>query len=161
MGRMVWRDININKVFSHSKSFYCITFVIPLFMIYGAINSFIIHSTLEDKIMTFLVVLAFTYYGAYNLFIILKGGRYVKLIQKAGEQFVLVNIFNEEIVFKLSDVSSVKHSKYSRFETLLTDFGGKNPGFCLFLKNGRKYRITSDMENINTLREHLLGIAEN
>jgi hypothetical protein len=157
---MVWNDVYIIKNICLSKFFYCVIASIVFITILIAIRSMMIHTGLENTIIAIAGIVSCTYFSAYNLFIILKGGRYVKSIQKAGEQFVLVNIFNEEIVFKLSDVSSVKPSKYSRFETLLTDFGGKNPGFSLFLKNRRKYRITSDMENIDTLRDHLLGNVE-
>lgn len=55
---------------------------------------------------------------------------------------------------------SVESSKSSIAEKFFTGFAKHIPGLDLILKDGSKYYITSDMENIDTLKAHLLGKVE-
>ncbi|MBA2711691.1 MAG: hypothetical protein H0U57_14020 [Tatlockia sp.] len=153
---MIWYDINLKKIISIPNKYYLIGICTSFYLVYGAIKCFLIQSNLEDNIMAIIGGLSFIYFGFYCLFIFLRGSRYVKSIQKEERHFILINLFNIELIFEQADVYSVEPSKHSFLENFLTDFGGKNPGFLLLLKNKQKFRITSNMEDIDSLRECLV-----
>ena len=154
---MIWNDAHLSKTSTTPKFIHYIASGVFFILSYLAINDVITNSNVIDKIISAVLFLIFTFYDLCNLFMILKGSKYVETIRKDGNCFILTNIFQKQISFIISDVLSIDASKFSIIDKFLTGFAKHIPGLDLVLKDGSKYYITSDMENIESLKEHLLG----
>lgn len=155
---MIWYDTHLNKKAGLPKGLLYITSSVCFIMAYCAIYSFL-EVPLVEKIIPGIAALFLFYLGLCNALMILTGDEYVEIIKKEDDCFTLINIFKKQIHFTVTDVLSVEISKFSIREKLLTGFAKYIPGLDLILKDGRKYYISSDMENIDTLKEHLQGIG--
>ncbi|MBA3537893.1 MAG: hypothetical protein H0T84_15015 [Tatlockia sp.] len=162
---MNWKDTHLNSKTCIPKSFYYMTFWVSPFFVYYITHYMIINAKVNfnvvDIIIPSLCTLYLAFLGICNILMILKGSEYVKIIKKAEDYFEIINIYDEQINFNICDVQEIETVKYSIVNIFLSGFAKQLPGLKLLLKNGKKYRITSDMENIDTLKEHLLSIAEN
>ncbi|MBA3535148.1 MAG: hypothetical protein H0T84_00835 [Tatlockia sp.] len=154
---MTWNDVCINKKICLSKFFYCEIACIALFIILIAIRSMIMHTNLENIIVAMVSILAFAYFGGCNIYIILNGSKFIKTIKQEDDYFELTNVFGKQRNFTFIEVIAVVPSRFTIMDKFFTDFPKQPLGLDLILKNGRKYRISSDMENIDTLKEHLLS----
>ncbi|ARH01207.1 hypothetical protein [Legionella micdadei] len=157
---MIWNDTHLSRRPGVPKWLCYITTCISFIMAYCAIYSCIKEVELMQKIIPAVATPFFIYYGLCGALTILNGEMYVEKIEKEGDDFVLTNIFYKQISFTTSDVLSVAISKFSIMDKFLTGFAKHLPGLDLVLKDGSKYYITSDMEHIATLKQHLLGIVE-
>ncbi|WP_347251828.1 hypothetical protein [Legionella sp.] len=126
-------------------------------MTYCAIYSFMQKTELMEKILPGVGSFLFAFYGVCNVLMIWRGSEYVKIIEKEDDYFTLINVYNKQIKFTVSDILSAEVSKFSIVDKILTGFAKHLPGLELVLKDRSKYYITSDMENFDTLKEHLLG----
>lgn len=154
---MIWNDIHMSKRPVVPKWICYISSSISLIMAYCSVYLSIVDVTIMDKIIPAVASPFFIYYGICGVLTILKGDEYVVSIEKKKDCFILTDIFCKQTSFTVSDVFSVKSSKSSIAEQFFTGFAKHIPGLNLILKDGSKYYITSDMENIDTLKEHLLG----
>ncbi|KTD33557.1 hypothetical protein Lnau_2308 [Legionella nautarum] len=153
---MIWNDTYLKQRADFPKWFYYISFSTNSILAWCAIYSFLEKTKWIDKIIPAVGSLFLIYFGLYCVLMILKGNEYVESIEKEGDCFTLTDIFKKEINFTASDVLSVKTSKFSIITKYLTGFAKYVPGLELILKDGVKYYISPNMENINTLKEHLL-----
>ena len=154
---MIWYDTQFAKRAGLPKwcSYIgsCFLFTMAYFAAYSAIETI----DFVEKTVPAIGALGFMYLGICHIFMIIKGSEYVEVIKKEKDYFILTNIYNKKIKFTVSDVLSVETSKFSIMDKFITGFAKYEPGLNLFLKDGSKYFITSDMENIDSLKEHLLG----
>lgn len=155
---MVWCDTYYSKGTCLPKWLYCITslggFVLSLLTIYSALETI----GFMEKIIPAVGAIYFLYLTICNVFLILKGSQYVKIIKKEQDHFILTNIFKKHIHFTVSDILSLKaSSNFFIIDKFLTGFAKHISGLELILKDGSRYYITCYMENTDTLKEHLLG----
>lgn len=153
---MIWYDIHLKQKTLSPKWFHYIGASLYFVLAYCAIYSFL-EVPLVEKLIPGIGAIALFYLGLCNALMIFKGSEYVASIEKEDDCFILTDIFKKQIHFTVSDVLSVGISKFSIREKLLTGFAKYVPGLDLILKDGNKYYISSDMENIDTLQEYLLG----
>ncbi|CEG59847.1 hypothetical protein [Legionella micdadei] len=153
---MIWKDTHLSKKPALPRPVYVVISPILFMMAYWGINDFVFNMSTRDGIISGIVSVFLIFYGLCNAFMILKGGEYVERIEKKEDCFILTNIFRKKINFMASDIKSVEVSRFSVIDKFLTGFAKHIPGLDLILKDGSKYYITSDMENIESLKEHLL-----
>lgn len=158
---MIWYDTHLKQKTLSPKWFHYIGASLYFIMAYFAVYSSLEKIELMDKIIPAVGAPFLIYFGLCNALMIFKGDEYVASIEKEDNCFILTDIFKKRIHFTVSDVLSVEISKFSIREKLLTGFAKYVPGLDLILKDGSKYYISSDMENIDTLKEHLLGEDNN
>ncbi len=154
---MIWKDTHLCSGFCLPKQLYYVTACNFFIIAYLAGSCVITSANIMDKIIGSIGTIFLVYYGLCNIFMIIKGSEYVEVIKKEKDCFILTNVYRKKIKFTVSDVLSVKTSKFSFIDKFLTGFAKYEPGLDLFLKDGSKYNIASDMENIDSLKEHLLG----
>jgi ribosomal protein S8 len=154
---MIWYNTHFKKKGDFPKWLLYITSSICFIIAFCAVYSSLEKTELVDKLIPAVTAPILFYLGLCGVLTILKGDGYVESIEKEDNYFILHNIFNKQIRFTAYDVLSVETSKFSIVDKLLTGFAKYIPGLDLILKDGSKYYITSDMENIDTLKEHLIG----
>jgi len=154
---MIWKDTKISDEFCIPKFSYFTVTCFVFFMTLWALIDVMTRTNLQDKIV---IIIGSYFVGQYclrNVFFMLMSGQYVKSIKQDRDHFILTTDYNKQFAFKLSDVLSVEDTKLSKLDKLWATMNDQESKLDLLFKNGSKYRITTDMENIDTLREYLLG----
>ncbi|CDZ78025.1 hypothetical protein BN59_02322 [Legionella massiliensis] len=155
---MVWNDSVMTNTYCPPKIYYIVITFMVCIITFLAAQKVIMYSNVEDKLVVLVGVFLTIYFSVSNLFIIIKGDGFVKSIKQEGERFHLTNYFNKQVTFSPFEIESIKLVENSTMNKVFAFFIRKARGLDLILKNGHKYRITSDMEDFEGLKEHLLGM---
>ncbi|MBA2657780.1 MAG: hypothetical protein H0U70_12495 [Tatlockia sp.] len=161
---MIWRDTRLCNKDYPSKSLLNITvWFIPVLishMIFLLIVNARAENIIEDIILPSVVIFILTYLGMCHILLVFRGKEYVKLLEEK-DIFEIINIYNEQIYFSIDDVLELKVPEFSFVNLFLLGSGKQIYGLNIILKNGCKYRITTDMEAIESLKDYLLARLKN
>lgn len=77
------------------------------------------------------------------------------------ENSLLIRLyFLRKIFFDISDLKSVEDFKITRLMFQMVKFPENGTGFFIEFKNGKKYRVSPNMQNFETLKHKLLEIMK-
>lgn len=68
--------------------------------------------------------------------------------------------FLRKRLFDISDLKSVEDFKITRLMFQMVKFPENGTGFFIEFKNGKKYRVSPNMQNFETLKHKLLEIVK-
>ena len=162
---MDWRDKTLVGSFCAPKICHVIAVFVGSYVIYLMCCYSIINRS-DLSLLEILVAWLFAGYLASlclsSALLVFKGNQYINRVKQLGETFLMWNIHGEHFMFAQEDVREVTLVKYSFMDQALIGFSKYRPGYRLYLNDGKKFFITADMANLETLKAALLGeeIAE-
>lgn len=157
---MLWEDKTLDGQFLAPKIFHVFAIGVLCYLLYicGYLTVIKIgKARVLDWLVPGLVFCYFAFLLLSSTLLVLKGGRYVKIVKQEGSTFFLCNIHRKEFVFGHVDVRAVELVKYSFMDQVMIGFAKYKPGYNLHLKNGKTFFITAEMESLDTLKAALLG----
>ena len=163
MVNMLWEDKTLVGAFCAPKFCHVLVICITTYISYWFCHQTLLHG---KNMQVFMIILIWLYagylafLGLSSLLLVVKGNKYVRLVKQLGTTFIFWNIHHEEFMFAQEDVREVKLVKYSFMDQILIGLAKYKPGYHVYLSNGKKFFITAEMDNLETLTAALIGSKE-
>ncbi|MDI9818714.1 MULTISPECIES: hypothetical protein [unclassified Legionella] len=105
----------------------------------------------------FFVMLLFVLWFLSGIYYGLQTVQFFSFTEKKG---IIRLYFFRKMEIKLSDLLKVEDFKITKLMSLTDAYPAGKTGFFIYLRNGKRYRVSPNMEGFAELRERLSRIAE-